>query len=264
MNPLPRVGVVIPTHRFDAWLDEAVDSVLESKYVTFQLIVVANGLREVEDKSWTTDSRVTLLHFQHALGPSGAMLPALEILDTEFIARLDADDRMLPNRLFEQATYLVEHPQSPLVGTGVERIREDGQTAGFIRMPTGDDVRRQLVLTNTVVHSSFMMRRAALDSVGGYDPIHAQMEDYDLLLRLARIGPIAVLSEPLTQYRLHSGQISRGARPHGEHIKRITELRKRLGEELGMYSPGVWARNLLWRIVQFTRYYRITKPAHEY
>lgn len=258
------VGVIIPTHRFDDWLDEAVESVLSNQGVEIRLCVVANGVQEITHKAWAEDPRVTLLHFEDPLGPSGAMLPALEILQTEFIARLDADDRMTGSRLRQQAEYLTAHPETHIVGTAVERITEAGAAAGLIRMPTGCDVRRHLTLSNTVVHSSFMMRRSSLDEVGGYDPLQRQMEDYDLLLRLARLGPVAVLPNVLTQYRVHGGQISRGAKPRGEHITRIIKLRRELGKDLGISLFGIWTRNLLWRGVQFTRYYRVTKPGHEY
>lgn len=257
------IGVVIPTHRFDDWLNEAVISTLASEGVSVRVVVVVNGLDDLSEASWISDERVTLLHFAEPLGPSGAMLPGLACLDTEFIARLDADDRMLPQRLKTQAQYLHEHPETHLVATRVRRITETGTPAGSIKMPAGADVRRHLILANRLVHSSFMMRREAMIQAGGYKAEHEQMEDYDLALRLARLGPIAVLPEELTEYRLHEAQVSRGARPRGEHITRILHLRRQLGKELGMSRASIGARNLLWRTVQFTRYYGITKPGHE-
>lgn len=261
---MPIVGVVIPTHRFDGWLDESVTSALASTGVNVRVVVVANGLAELAPRDWAQDPRVTLLHFTEALGSGGAMIPGLDALDTEFVARLDADDRMRPDRLVQQAQYLSEHPDTPLVATAVQRITEAGKPAGSIRMPTGDDVRRHLVLANRLVHSSYLIRRSALDHVGGYKPEHLQMDDYDLALRLAQLGPIAVLPQELTEYRVHTDQVSRGAKPRGEYIDRVIKLRKALGKTLGMSWLGVAARNLVWQAIQYTRYYRITKPGHEY
>ena len=264
MDTRTTVGVIIPTHRFDAWLDEAVTSTLASKDVDFQLVVVANGIAEVAHRPWIDDERVTLLHFPEPLGSGGAMLPGLGELTTDFVARLDADDRMLPARLHTQATYLIEHPDTHLVCTTVRRITESGADAGAVRIPTGRDVRRKLVFWNPLVHSSYMMRRESLIRVGGYDPRHKQMDDYDLALRLSQLGAVAVLPEELVEYRLHSDQISRGAKPRGEHIDRVITLRKKLGKSLGMNWFSIWVRTLIWRGVQFTRYYRLTKPGHEY
>lgn len=264
MNPKAVVGVVIPTHRFDSWLDEAVSSVLASQGVEFQLIVVVNGVSKVSNRPWMTDERVHLLHFEEALGPAGAMLPALENLKTPFVVRLDADDRLTADRLLRQFQYFEGHPQSVLVGTAVRRIDGAGESAGNIKMPVGDDVRKHLLLSNTVVHSSWMFRRDVYEEVGGYDPELAQMEDYDLLLRLAVVGEIAVLPEVLTEYRIHGSQISSGAKPVGIHIQRILDGRRALGRALGVSRFGIWWRNLIWQVAQFTRFFGITRPGHEY
>lgn len=264
MNQSEAVSVVIPAHRQDAWLDEAVTTVLSSENVPVRVIVVLNGIATIEERGWSTDPRVSLVHEPHALGPTLAMIRGLEHTHTEFIARLDADDRMLPGRLAAQAEYLRRHTSTQLVGTAARRIDERGESAGSIRMPTGADVRKHLVLSNVVPHSSVMFRRSDLDAVGGYDPALSQMEDYDVILRLAARGPIAILPEEYTEYRLHTGQVSRGAKPSGLHIKKVLEGRKRLGQAIHMGQVGVAARNAIWRVVQYTRYYRVTKPAHEY
>lgn len=258
------VSVVIPTNRFDAWLNEAVESALASRDVDLEVVVVANGLARISDRPWRADARVNVVHVPAALGPTGAMILGVDRSAGKFIARLDADDRMHPSRLSQQLAYLRAHPEVPLIGTTARRISSDGAPAGAVRMPTGADVRPHLVLSNTVPHSSVMMRRDALDRVGGYNPRLAQMEDYDLILRLGLLGPIPVLAEPLIEYRLHRGQTSRGAKPRGEHIDRVLQGRRELGRVLGMGGLAIEGRNLIWRAVQYTRYFRITRPGHEY
>lgn len=258
------VGVVIPTHRADGWLDEAVESVLSSRAVEVRLVVVANGMAEFPHRPWQDDGRVRLIHEAVALGPTRAMIIGVQSSPTEFIARLDADDRMLPERLAAQVARLRAQPDAPMVGTATRRITAQGAPAGSIRMPVGDDVRRHLVLSNTVPHSSVMLRRTSLESVGGYNADLDQMEDYDVILRLAQQGPIPVLANELTEYRLHGGQISRGAKPAGAHIELIVRERARLGRTLGMSAPQIAGRNALWRAAQYARYYRVTRPAHEY
>lgn len=259
-----KVSVVIPAHRLDAWLDEAVESALSSKDVTVELVVVINGIEEMENRPWMADSRVQTIHHVAPLGPTLAMITGVEQTTGDYVARLDADDRMLPTRLALQAEYLQDHPDVPLIGTAVHRIGEDGASQGKIKAPYGSDIRRYLVLFNSVTHSSVLIRRSALLQVGGYNPQLSQMEDYDVILRLAQLGPIAVLPEELTEYRIHSGQISRGARPRGTHIDRVIVERRKLGKVLGMRTPSIAGRNLFWRAIQFARYYRVTKPGHEY
>lgn len=258
------VSVIVPAHRLDGWLDEAVESILASTLYELEVVVVLNGVAELEPRGWRASERVRLIHSVEPLGPTRAMIRGIQSASGDYVARLDADDRMLPERLASQKDYLERHPDVPLVGTAVRRITQDGSPAGAIRMPTGDDVRRHLLLSNTVPHSSVLMRRSSLDEAGGYDPALAQMEDYDVILRLAQRGPIAVLPDELTEYRLHGGQISKGARPTGPHIEKVIRERRRLGRAIGASLPAVVARNALWRAVQFTRYWQITRPGHEY
>lgn len=258
------VSVVIPAHRPDAWLDEAVGSVLASREVALELAVVLNGVEEVPERPWMRDARVSVLHSRAPLGPTRAMIRGIEAGRGTYIARLDADDRMDPDRLHTQVSWLQAHPETPLVATATTRIDERGADLGPIRMPTGADVRHHLVLSNTVVHSSVLFRRGELEAIGGYDERLQQMEDYDVILRLAQRGPIAVLPEPLTDYRLHPGQVSRGAAPSGAHIDAVIAQRTRLGRVLGMSRPAVVARNLVWRAAQYSRYHGLTRPGHTY
>lgn len=258
------VSVIVPAHRLDRWLDEAVESALASIGPTPEVVVVLNGVAELGSRAWMESAHVRLIHSPEPLGPTLAMIRGVQAAEGDLIGRLDADDRMRPERLAAQVEYLNSHPDTPIVGTAVLRITEHGEPAGPIRVPTGDDVRHHLVLSNTVTHSSVLMRRSSLDAVGGYDPELLQMEDYDLILRLGQLGPVAVLPDELTEYRLHPGQISRGARPTGVHIYKVIAQRRRLGAAIGMPAIAVGARNLLWRTVQFTRYWRVTKPGHEY
>lgn len=258
------VGVVIPTHRADGWLDEAVESVLASRGVEVRVVVVANGMAEFPHRPWLDDRRIRLIHKIEPLGPTRAMILGVQNCATEFVARLDADDRMLPERLAAQVARLDAQPAAPMVGTATRRISADGAPAGSIRMPVGDDVRHHLILSNTVPHSSVMMRRASLESIGGYNAALEQMEDYDVILRLAQRGPIPVLADELTEYRLHDAQVSRGAKPRGAHIDLITRERARLGRALGMNAFAIGGRNVVWRAAQYARYYRVTRPGHEY
>jgi hypothetical protein len=78
-----------------------------------------------------------------------------------------------------------------------------------VRPPVDDAaIRRALIRANPIVHSSVVMRRAALERVGGYDPSFSVAQDYDLWMRLARITRLANLPEPLVIRRLAVGRVS--------------------------------------------------------
>lgn len=249
----PDVSVIIPAHRDDAWLEAAVMSVLEQQGAEFEVIVVSNGVAEAPTAPWVKNARVRVIHTAEKLGPTRAMIRGIEASEAPFIARLDADDLMLPGRLASQLGYLATHPDTPLVGTAVERISSEGEPLGTFPFPTGPDVRKALTFENVVPHSSVLMRRSALDVVGGYDARLDQMEDYDLILRLGASGPIAVLPEVGTQYRLHETQTSQSAGHSGLPIDKVIAGRTALAHAIGMSRFAIGARNTIWRAVQVAR-----------
>lgn len=252
----PSVTVVVPTIRLDAWLDEAVGSVLSQDGIRLQLIVILDGIERNGGRPWMDDPRVTILTNLKRLGVGPTLRRAMEEADSEFVARLDADDKALPGRLAMQAQYLVRNPDTVAVSAGTEVIDGSGSPTGRFSFRSGHDVRRAMLLQNVVVQSAVMFRLADYRAVGGYQPL-SQMEDYHLWLRLAQRGKIALLPETLAQYRVHEKQLSLGAKPLGEHIVAVLRERRILGKRLGAGPITRWTKDAIWIGVQFLRYYVI-------
>ena len=249
------LSVVIPIGGVDRWLDEAVASALASQGVELELIAVFNNGADVPHEwRFLADPRVRVIHDPAPLGPGGAGQRGIDAARGEFLVCLDADDRMLPNRLALQLAWFEAHPETVLVSSQVAWIDGEGQPAGRFDLPSGDDVRERLISLNVAPHSAWMARLSAVREVGGYDPSMHQMEDYDLLLRLGVIGPIAVLPETLTEYRLHPEQMSRAVRPNGHYVGTIAERRRALGAALGMPRWRVLRSRAWWEAQQWLMY----------
>lgn len=255
--------MVIPTNRFDRWLDIAVESVLAEVLPGLRLILVFDGADLPDARHWTADRRVTILRNPTSLGPAAAMNRAIAETDTPYIARLDSDDRDLPGRLARQVALLDEHPELVAVSSRTYRIDEDGVRVGVVNLPDGDDIRRHLLLSNVVPHSTLAFRRKAAIEVGGYDPAFRQMEDYDFILRLAALGPIAQIGDPLVEYRVHSAQTSRGASPRGPHITAIRRGRAALARVLGVGTLRAAIEHRIWVLAQHLRWNGFIRPGHE-
>lgn len=258
-----RLTVVIPTVRVDEWLDQAVDSVLASVDVDVDLLVVHDGVAPDESRGWMADDRVRIVHQIVRLGQAEAMRRGLEEAKHDLVARLDADDISLPGRLAQQSAYLDDHPDTVAVGSRVARISPAGDPLGEIRTKGGEDIRVQLLLENVVPHSSLMFRRRVGTDVGGYDGSLGQMEDYDFILRLAEVGPIALLDEVHALYRVHPAQTSRGAPPTGDHMRRVRAGRRRLRIAIGAPAVTSTAKHLVWVLVQYLRYWGARRPGYD-
>ncbi|HWL00858.1 MAG TPA: glycosyltransferase [Microbacteriaceae bacterium] len=241
----PVVSVVVPAHRVDAWLDRAVGSVLASTDIDLELIVVFDGIAEAAPL-WSTDPRVRLVFRPVSGGPSVAMQDGVDVASGTYIARLDSDDLTDPERLAVQVAHLDAHPDTVAVAALVRIIDEDDRVTGSLTAPVGDDVRRRLLLYNFIAHSTVMFRRDAALRIGGYDRALRVMEDYEFLLRLATLGPIAQLDRRLVGYRLHTGQTSHSIALRGPHIDAVLAGRRALAGALGVGRVATWARDALW------------------
>lgn len=265
MPPLEhrKVSVVVPTIQLDNWLNETVSSILQSAEVDVELIVVHDGVKPDPTLEWTKDSRVKIVHLPERRGLAAGSNAGLLAASNEVVARCDADDISFPNRLVEQLSFLESNPEVVAVGTRGIRINEHGSSTGQISAPAGNDIRKHLCFKNSMINSSMMFRKHAVLSAGGYDEQMKQMEDYDLLLRLARTGSIANLETPLIGYRIHSNQMSRGAKPTGYYISKVLKERVTLSKVLKIRRGKQLLNDLTWRLAQYLRYFRVIRPGYE-
>ncbi len=209
----PRISVVLPAYNAEAYLREAVQSVLDQSYSDFELIVLNDGSTDgtAEILESFNDPRLHVVH-QENLGLALTLNKGIALARGEFIARQDADDVALPERFERQVEYLDLHPSCALLGTG-SMILEDRQlTARRHKHPTNNgELQMRLLFDSFFVHSSVMLRRSALSRVGMYptDPERHPPEDFDLWIRMAREFEVANLAEPLVMYRELPNSISR-------------------------------------------------------
>jgi len=152
-------------------------------------------------------------------GITPALNWGIEQSKADWLARLDSDDRMHPQRLCQMVAYLeqcrqVGLPQPDVLGSSVAILDPRGEhsTGQLLRRPCRDRaIRRYLCFGNPFIHPSVMLRRSLLLQVAGYRSV-PQAEDLDLWMRLARIKGVhfSNLPEPLTFYTLAPGTLSHG------------------------------------------------------
>ena len=234
----PSVSVVMAVYNGEPWLGEAVDSVLHQTLADLELIVVddgsTDGTARVLDQR--RDRRLVVLR-QARGGQTAALNRGLRSARASFLARLDADDVALPDRLAQQLSFLATHPDVGLLGTACREIAPTGSVVRTLTPPADDaTIRRRLIRANPFVHSSVMFRRSVLEAVGAYDESFAVAQDYDLWLRMSRVTRLANLLEPLVLRRLAPGRLSSArdsTRLRDEVVARLHAVRR------GTYPP--WA-----------------------
>ncbi len=232
----PAVSVLMGVRDGAAWISRAIASVLAQTLADLELVVVDDGSTDATPPllSAVRDPRL-VVERQARAGLAVALNRALGRARAPLIARLDADDVALPTRLERQRAFLQAHPEVGVLGTAARVVDESDRDVEITRPPEDDRaIRRALIRRNPFVHSSVMLRRALVSSVGGYDVSFAVAQDYDLWLRLSAITRMANLAEPLVIRHLVAGRVT--AARDGERLRAEARARWR-AVRAGAYPP---------------------------
>jgi glycosyltransferase involved in cell wall biosynthesis len=215
VRSMPRVSALIRVYNAEPYLNAAINSICNQTFADFELILLDNGSNdgslEIAANSARQDNRVSVVK-GHPQGLVHGLNIGLKLARGEFIAILDADDVALPDRFAKQLTFLDRNPECCAVGSTAMRIDPDGLPISPWLVPEHHSDIDSLLMTGlggALLHPTVMMRKCAIEEVGGYRPeFEWGAEDYDLFLRLGEIGKLANLPEVLVHYRLHINKVT--------------------------------------------------------
>lgn len=203
----PRLTVFTPFYDDTRYIHETIASVLSQSFDDFEYLLINDGPKQQADaiESTFADPRIRIITTSSRLGLSGSREAGLEEARGELIAFIDSDDVCAPERFAIQVAFLDAHPDHVLVGSALRFIDESSATIGSRQYPATDaEIRARLLTVNCIAQPSVMARRAALIDAGGYTQKFPMAEDYDLWLRVAGVGKMHNLTQPLVAYRVHT------------------------------------------------------------
>ena len=243
----PRVTVLLPVYNGLPYLQAAVDSILAQTLTDFEFLIINDGSRdasaEVLDR--LTDPRIRVVH-QANRGLAASLNIGIDMARGRYIARQDQDDLSLPERLAEQVRFMDAHPECILLGTGADIWVGDEPADRYHDHPAEHAMLAfHLLFNNPFVHSSVMLRKDAVQAIGGYttDPARQPPEDYELWSRMARAGRVANLSQRLLVYREVPQSMSRtGENPFADRL--VTIASENLALSAGLDRPNEHAINI--------------------
>jgi glycosyltransferase involved in cell wall biosynthesis len=207
------------------YLSEAVESILKQTFTDFEFIIIddgsTDGSTETLKKYAREDERIHLIT-QENRGLTPSLNRGIKQARGQYLARMDADDVCPQNRLQLQMEYMDTHPECVLLGGEGLPIDEEGQRLSedhplFTRRNIDnldfrhdhDDLEGRLLRGEwAFLHSAVVMRKRAVEEIGGYNPKIEDAEDLDLFLRLAEVGKIANLPVRLIKVRYHGSSVS--------------------------------------------------------
>lgn len=221
MARTPCVSVIIPTFNRAAYLDAALQSVLDQTFDDFEIIVIDDGSTDAtRDVVARYRGRIRYL-FLRRRGLAGATRNrGIRAARGAYIAFLDSDDLWTPTKLARQVAYAAAHPELGLITCDawsfLDETGQDLYRCYHVVPPgwgwVGPELLQQIFLLQT---SSVLIKRTVLEDVGLFEEAQALRvgEDWDLWLRIAARYQIGIVMEPLARIRLHGGNISRQIDP---------------------------------------------------
>jgi len=204
--------VVIPAKNAAKFLEESVTSVINQKTsFDFGIYIVndhSSDLTSQIAKDMVARYKNIQVIESHGSGISDALNTGIQLANCSYIIRHDADDIMLEGRIQNQLELLSLETQYVVVGGQIEPFGVN-QLPTVNRYPLSDrEIRRFSLFGNPFAHPTTSFRLDAVKTVGMYRSEWNGAEDYDLWLRLLRIGKGVNLPQLVTQYRVHPGQVT--------------------------------------------------------
>ena len=238
------ISVIITAYNAEPFIASAVHSILQQTYTDLDCIVIDDGStdRTVKVVEQIRDRRLRIIEAGR-IGRGRALNLGLSESRSPYVAIQDADDLSHPRRLEIGLTALGSRPDYGAVGQGImgETLMIKGMDVAVWPIISADkgsfpvrDVSRSVVYCNPLGHSTLLLRRDAIEAIGGYDDNRESLFDWDLLLRLAlagyKLGWIVV--PPLHAHRIHPGQfLERGNRRR--YVQAAYRLQRKARAELG-------------------------------
>ncbi len=208
------VSIIMPVYNAARFLNEAMQSMLQQSFTQFEFIIVNDCSTDASEDIILSfkDDRIVYLKNERNEGVTAALNKSIALCKGEFVARMDADDISLKDRLQKQVAFLKSRPNVAMVATTAQMIDGNGDALGVwqndLIAVSDEDITALLAKTNCIVHPSVMIRKEVLQKFM-YRSEKNAAEDYDLWLRMKSHGyGIAKLEEPLLLYRVHQASVT--------------------------------------------------------
>jgi glycosyltransferase involved in cell wall biosynthesis len=199
----PQTSVVIPAHDREAYLGEAIESVLAQNHESLEIIVVDDGSTDRTAEIAESYRGVRCVRRDRG-GPAAARNTGVALAHGELLAFLDSDDRWSPTKLERQLAAMAEQPEAEIV---LGHVRQ------FLSPELADDVRSRLHCPVSpmpgYVCGALLVPRAVLDRIGRFDERLRVGEFIDWYGRAEESAVIAVMLEDVVlERRLHAGHLT--------------------------------------------------------
>lgn len=241
----PKVSTVLPTYNRCKFIEQSILSVLNQTFQDLEIIVVDDGSEDNTESVVKSikDNRIKYIKNEENTGVTKSLNRGIREASGEYIARIDDQDEWIDKRKLEkQVDFLDSDKDNVLIGTGAVVSNVSGSEVFRYLKPVKDqDIRSNMLLKNCFIHPSVVFSKKAFLKVGGYNNKIKVGQDYDLWLRLGKVGKMANLPDYSINYVSDDQSVSNKRKV--EQIKQNFSLIKRHKEDYPNYGIAL-VRNL--------------------
>jgi len=199
----PKVTVLMSVYNEAKYLNYAISSILNQNFRDFEFLIIDDGSTDDSRRIILSynDSRIRLIENHANLGLTKSLNLGLRQARGKYIARMDADDISLPDRLEIQLESILR-TKAGLVAGWSQIINTDGQVLKTEKHQySPEEIYYWLHFRNCLFHSTVFFKTESVLGVGGYDERFKYAQDYNLWVKLLRKIKFYYIQRILIKYR---------------------------------------------------------------
>lgn len=226
-----RVTVLLPNYNNASSLKECLESLKNQTYTDFDLLIIDDGSTDDGVKIITDfpDTRIKLIQKEKNSGIIDTLNVGLKQINTEYIVRMDGDDRAHIERIEKLVHYMDNNPEIGVCGSATEEFGISTVTKSFDQ--SSEQIKANFIFNQLLVHPSVIIRKEILDQHDiSYTDSYKYMEDFKFFFDLSRVTKITNIPDVLYYYRRENNEVYTEFAKNG-FLKAFTSILTDLGFE---------------------------------
>jgi glycosyltransferase involved in cell wall biosynthesis len=225
----PKISVIFPVGNREAFLAEALESILAQSFTDWELIVVLDGVAEPVQAiaEGYRDERIRIVHLPVNLGVSNARNAAMLTAQAPYLALMDSDDVALPQRLAIQYEWMQAHTDVTVCGSNSVKLLEDGRRVSMRYPETDGQIKARLLLVDSAILNPTALLRSDFvhHHALRYDANLPRDHDHRFYVEMTRLGATFYgLQQELLLYRRHAGNATQDQQGVDAEKTRVREV----------------------------------------
>ena len=212
-NYVPEISVVMAAHNEEKTIQKAVKSIIGQTFKNWELIIINDSSTDATKSilmQFESERRINVINNPYNLGLAKSLNIGISQSKGFYIARMDADDESLSNRLQSQLDFMKSNQSIDVLGGGAIYINKNKNE--FVKMPKDHNSIKQFIKKSSpFIHPSVMYKKSFIDKFGGYDETILRAEDYDLWYRGIHESEYHNLEDILIKYNYAQRKILRSS-----------------------------------------------------